>query len=83
MAKDIDITLNELTKLTANGFAGVTQRIMTVDSKVDRLEHNVKTLDTRLERIENTMLELAYKYEVRHLKERVAKIEKTIGLIKP
>lgn len=59
MAKDIGITLDELTKMTANGFVSVTQRIMTVDSKVDRLEHHVKTIDTRLERIENTMLELA------------------------
>ncbi|MFY9484023.1 MAG: hypothetical protein WAP74_00155 [Patescibacteria group bacterium] len=80
MAKDT--TLNELVELTAHGFADVTERIMTVDSKVDRQTVQLSNVETRLERIENTMLELAYKYEVRRLEDRVAKIEKAIGLIK-
>ncbi len=77
-----ETTLNELVKLTAHGFASVTQQIGNVQHTVDRHTVQLSNVETRLERIENTMLELAYKYEVRRLEDRVAKIEKAIGLIK-
>lgn len=78
----IDQKIDELSLAVAKGFEGVDKRFEHVDKRFDRVETRLDGLEQGQEAIKLRLDNVAYRFEVKDLDERLKIVEARLGISK-
>lgn len=75
-----DMSNEQLARVIAKGFEGVDDRFDEVDNRFDGISTELTGIKQDLENLELRMGHLAYAFDVKDLKKRMAVVERKVGI---
>lgn len=78
MKKNTDITLNDLALMVKQGFDAVDKRFESVDERFESIDNRLENLEKGQEEIKLRLDNVAYRFELLELEQRVHYLEKLL-----